>query len=105
MGVSLIRPTGTLYFVVPSNVTRFAVVTAGAGTAETVKATIRDAAGNVAAEKDNIAAPHVFVLEPDSRGVTEIWSVTFEKASEGVLEDVSVQTVGIPPLFGADSGD
>jgi hypothetical protein len=32
-------------------------------------------------------------------------SVQFEKASTGILEDVSVQTLGIPPLFGLPSSD
>ncbi|MBN1854935.1 MAG: right-handed parallel beta-helix repeat-containing protein [Pirellulales bacterium] len=98
-GARLIRPMGTLYFAVPPNVARFAIVVTGDGTAEMVKATIRDAAGHIAAEQDNIAAPHLFILEADNGEITQIWSITFQKASEGVLEDVSVQTVGIPPVF------
>ena len=31
--------------------------------------------------------------------------LTFERASEGVLEDVSIQTLGVPPVFGASPQD
>lgn len=101
LGANFIRPIGTLYFAVPSGATRFALVVGGAGTAETVKATVRNASDNLVAEQDNIAAPHVFVLERDNASPTEIWSVTFERASEGVMEDVSLQAVGLPPVFAA----
>ncbi len=104
-GANFIRPVGTLYFAIPAGVSRCALVVSGAGTAETAKATIRDASGNLIAEQDNIAAPHVFVLERDKPEPTEIWSVTCAKASEGVMEDVSVQAVGMPPVFGATSQD
>jgi hypothetical protein len=90
---------GRLNFIVPPGVTRYAVVVTGAGPAETVKATIRNAVGQVVAERDNIAEPHAFVLKCDDHTVTEVWSITFERASEGVLEDVTLQTIGIPPLF------
>jgi hypothetical protein len=103
-GASFIRPLGRLYFGVPAGVTRCALVVAGAGTAETVKATVRDASGNVFAAQDNIAAPHVFLLERDKPELTEIWSVTFEQATEGVMEDVSVQVVGTTPVLGATPG-
>ncbi len=101
LGADFIRPIGRLYFAVPSGVSRFALVIGGAGTAETVKATIRDAAGDVAGEQDNIAAPHVFMLERDNADRLEIWSITCVKASEGVMEDVSLQAVGVPPVFAA----
>lgn len=103
LGVNLIRPVGRLDFVVPSGVKRFAVVIAGAGTAETVKAAIRNASGEMVSEQDNIAAPHAFVLERDDCTKTDTWSITFGKASQGVLEDVSVHLVGVPPLLMAGS--
>jgi len=105
LGANFIRPIGTLYFAVPSGVSRFALVVGGAGTAETVKATIRDAAGHIAAEQANIAAPHVFVLERDNADRLEIWSITMERAGEGVMEDVSLQAVGVPPVFAATPGE
>jgi hypothetical protein len=105
LSANFIRPIGMLYFAVPVGAARFALVVGGAATAETVKATVRDASGNVVAAQDNIAAPHVFVLERDSAAPTEIWSVTFERASEGVMEDVSVQAVGVPPVFAAKPAD
>ena len=105
LGANFIRPLGTLYFAMPGGVSRSALVVGGAGTAETVKATVRDASGNVVASQDNVAAPHVFVLEREAAESTEIWSVTFERATEGVMEDVSVQAVGMPPVFGATPGD
>ncbi len=105
MGANFIRPLGTLYFAVSAGVTRCALVVGGAGTAETVKATVHGASGKVVASQDNIAAPHVFVLERDEAKPTEIWSVTFERASEGVMEDVSVQAVGMGPVLGVTAGE
>ena len=105
LGAGFIRPLGTLYFGLPAGVARCALVVGGAGTAETVKATVRDASGDLVATEDNIAAPHVFLFERDKAKATEIWSVTFEKATEGVMEDVSVQAVGMPSMFGASSGE
>ncbi len=99
LGVNLIRPMGTLYFFVPAGVERFALQVAGQGAAETVKAVIHDASGRIVDQQDRIAAPHVFVLERDKIAPAEIWSVTLGKAAEGVLEDVSIQTLGAPPLF------
>jgi hypothetical protein len=98
-GVNLIRPVGILYFTVPGNVSRFALQVSGAGTAETVKATIRDAANRVVATQDDIASPHLFLLEREDHVPPEIWSIRLEKATAGVLEDVAIQTLGIPPLF------
>ena len=99
MGINMIRPMGALYFPVPAGVERFALQVAGAGTAETVRATVCDQAGRVAAKMDNIALPHVFLLRAGSQEGTEIWSVAFAKASAGVMEDVSIQTLGVPPVF------
>jgi hypothetical protein len=103
VGVNMIRPVGKLYFPIPAGVGRFAIQVAGAGTAETVRATVRDDEGRLVDRQDNIALPRVFVLRRAGRERTEIWSITFEKASEGVLEDVSVQTLGIPPVFAASA--
>jgi hypothetical protein len=99
--VNLIRPAGTLYFLIPAGVKRFALQIEGQGTAETVKAVVRDASGRVAEQEDNIGAPHVFILGRDRVTLAEIWSVTFDRASQGVLEDVSIQMLGVPPIFGA----
>jgi hypothetical protein len=105
LGVNLIRPVGTLYYFVPEGVNRFAIQIEGQGTAETVKAVIRDASGRIVDQQDNIATPHVFVLERDTTALAEIWSVTLDRASEGVLEDVSIQTLGVPPVFAATPSD
>ena len=101
LGLNLIRPTGTLYFFVPAGVERFALQVAGQGAAETVKAVIRNASGRIVDQQDKIATPHVFVLERDKIATAEIWSITLGQAAEGVLEDVSIQTLGVPPLFSA----
>jgi hypothetical protein len=98
-GASLIRPMGTLRFPVPAGVERFALLVTGAGTAETVKATVRDASDRVVEMQDDIAAPHVFVLERERAAADETWSLTLGKASQGVLEDVLIQAAGIPPVF------
>lgn len=105
LGAGFIRPIGTLYFAVPAGVGRLAVVVSGSGTAETVKASVRDASGKTIEEKDNIAAPHVFVLERDETRATEIWSLVLARATEGVMEDVSVQVVGAPPVLAAKAED
>jgi hypothetical protein len=101
LGINLIRPAGTLYFLVPAGVKRFALQVAGQGAAETIKAFVRDASGHVVDLKDNIGTPHVFVLKRDRIAPAEIWSVTLDRASKGVLEDVSIQTLGVPAVFGA----
>jgi hypothetical protein len=105
LGLNLIQPQGTLYFFIPASIESFALQVAGQGAAETVKAVIRDASGRIVDQQDNIAAPHVFVLERDKIATAEIWSVTLSKAGEGVLEDVSIQTLGVPPLFSATPND
>jgi hypothetical protein len=104
-GLAIFRWTGTLYFPVPVGVTRFALQIAGAGTAETVQATVRDAADRVVAQQDNIAPPHVFVLQRENAASAEVWSVTLDRAGEGVLEDVSVQTLGVPAVFAGSADD
>jgi hypothetical protein len=96
--VNFIRPRGTLYFTVPPEVERFAVIVAGSGTAETVKAVVRDPSGTLVAQQDNIAAPHAFLLKPRTN-TSGPWSLSFERASDGVLEDVFVQLAGIPPVM------
>lgn len=98
-GLNLFRSPGRLFFAVPEGVARFAILVEGAGGAETVKAKVRDAAGSVVEEKDNIAAPHVFVVERKAPGAPEVWSVELERAGEGILEDVSIQCLGLPPLL------
>ena len=105
LGAHLIRPIGRLDFVVPSGVTRFGVVITGAEPGETVKAAIRNAAGEVVAERDNIAAPHAFVLEREDHAAREVWSIALGRASKEVLEDVTIQTIGIPQLLSAGAGD
>jgi hypothetical protein len=105
LGVNLIRPVGTLYFLVPVAVKRFALQITGQGTAETVKAIVRDASGRIVDQEDNINTPHVFILTRNAVAQRAIWSVTFDRASKGVLEDVSIQTLGVPPVFGTTPGE
>jgi hypothetical protein len=103
-GTSLIHPVGTLQFRVPAAVTRWAIVVGGAGPGERVTATIRDAAGNTVASQENIAATHLFMLQRQPSTDDQIWSITFARPSEGVLEDVSLYCVGIPPLLSISAG-
>lgn len=98
-GVNFFHSSGRLFFPVPEGRDRFAVLVEGAGTAETVKAMVRDGAGDVIDEKDNIAAPHVFVIERKPPAAPEVWSLTLERATEGILEDVTIQCLGVPPLL------
>jgi hypothetical protein len=104
-GIHFFRPTGALHFAVPSGVARFAVQVAGSGTLETVKATLRNGSGRVVDTQDNIAQPHVFVAERDNPATTEVYSVTLQRAGEGVLEDVFIHTLGIPAVFSTTATD
>ncbi len=98
-GLHLFRSTGTLYCVVPAGIERFAILLSGEGTEETVRATVRTASDEVAAEEDVIGLTHPFVLQREAGDTTEIWSLVLEKASTGVLEDVTIHVVGIPPTL------
>ena len=98
-GLHLFRSTGTLHFAFPAGRNQCAIHVTGAGSAETVKATIADAAGRVIDQQDNIGLPRVFILKRENADSAAVWSIRLERASEGVLEDVTIQTLGIPPLF------
>ncbi|MBN2314340.1 MAG: right-handed parallel beta-helix repeat-containing protein [Sedimentisphaerales bacterium] len=105
LGINLFQPSGTLYFPVPDGVQRFALQITGQGTAETVKAIVRDASGRVVDQEDSISTPRVFIMERNKAARMEIWSVTLDRASKGVLEDVSIQTLGVPPIFSTMPGE
>ncbi len=98
----LFRPQGRLYFAVPGSVKRFAVQVIGAGSQERVHARLLDETGRLVEEKKDIAAPYVFLV--DRREISdrpEIWSLSLQKPSRGILEDVTIQVLGIPDLFAA----
>jgi hypothetical protein len=101
-GMHLFRPQGRLYFAVPGSVKRFAVQVIGAGSQERVHARLLDETGRLVEEKKDIAAPYVFLV--DRREISdrpEIWSLSLQKPSRGILEDVTIQVLGIPDLFAA----
>ena len=104
-GLNFIHPQGSLYFFVPAGIERFAIQVQGQPEAEKVKAVIRAAKGRVVEQEDNITSPHVFVLEPEDTSQTQIWSITLGRASEGVLEDVSITALGLPPVFSTKQGE
>ena len=91
---------GPLYFLVPKGVTEFGIKVAGGGGTELVKATIRDATGKVVATKDNIGHGEQFPFKrTDDRA--EVWSLTLERPSTGVLEDLQVLMEGVSPMLAA----
>ena len=93
----LLGTTGQFWFWVPPGTKEFGVKVSGGGGTECVKATLHDPAGTKVEAQDNIAQAHQFVATPKDAG--EIWSVRFDKATTGVLEDFYVQLQGVPPLL------
>ena len=64
-----------------------------------MKAALHDPAGNEVEERDNISQAHQFVAAPKDSSGGDIWSLSFDKAATGVLEDFYVQFQGVPPVL------
>lgn len=92
---------GPLYFLVPKEVKEFALKMAGGGGTELVKATVRDAEGKVVMTKDNIGHGEQLPFKRADASHPEVWSLTLEKPSQGVLEDIQVLLEGVPPWLAA----
>ncbi len=94
----LIAPAGVLYFLVPSGTNAFAARVAGGAPGESLKATLRDPAGNVVEQRDNIEG-HQFLVERPASKADEVWSLRLERPSSGAFEDVYVEPQGVPPVL------
>ena len=97
--IHFLGTTGEYFFWVPPGTKEFALKISGEGGGERVKAALRDPAGNMVEEKDNIAEAHQFVAKPKSDSAGEIWSLRLDKPTTGVLEDFHVQLQGVPPVL------
>ena len=103
-GFHFVGRTGSLCFLVPKGVGEFALKIAGGGGTERVKATIRDAAGKVVASRDNIVHGEQFPFSRGDAARAEVWSLTLERPSQGVIEDVQIRLEGVPPFLAASPG-
>lgn len=90
---------GELFFQAPAGVREFGVKISGGNDAERVRAAVRDASGAVIQERDSIAQTHQFVIARADPAGAEIWSLRFEKPSQGVLEDFFVELEGLAPVL------
>ena len=90
---------GEFYFVVPAGISEFGIKVWGGNEAERVKVTLRDDAGRVVDERDNIAIPYQFIVRRDKLEGDAVYSIIFKRPSIGVLEDFFVQLQGIPPIL------
>ena len=92
---------GPLYFLVPQGVSEFGIRAAGGGGTELVKATIKDANGKVVHAKDNIGHAEVLPCKREDASHAEVWSISLDRPSQGVLEDMEIMFEGVPPLLAA----
>lgn len=97
--IHLLGTTGEYFFWVPPGTKEFGIRVSGENQAECVKAALLNPAGTKVEEKDSIAQAHQFLGAPSHPAEGEIWSMRFDKASTGVLEDFHVRLQGIPPVL------
>lgn len=91
--------TGRFYFWIPPGIHDFGINVSGEDIGESVKATLRDPAGKIVAEQDNIAQVHQFVGSTQDAAAGEIWSIQLAKPSGGTMEDYFVRLLGVPPVL------
>jgi hypothetical protein len=91
--------TGRFYFWIPPGTHDFGINVSGEGIGESVKATLRDPAGKLVAEQDNILQVHQFVGSRQDAAAGEIWSIQLAKPSGGTMEDYFVRLLGVPSVL------
>jgi hypothetical protein len=105
--VSLVGEGSTLHFVqtaaefcfrVPQGTRQFAVRLAGEGDKELVKATVRNAAGKVVWEQDQIGASQSYRFDGPPPAQDEIWKVRLSRPTKAVFEDHFLELRGVPPI-------
>jgi len=90
---------GEFHFVVPEGTQEFGIKVWGDNEGERVKVALRDEAGRIVDERDNIATPHQFIVRRDKFESDAVYCIIFRRPSIGVLEDFYVQLQGIPPIL------
>jgi hypothetical protein len=95
----LLGTRGEFFFWVPAGTREFAVKVAGDSPGERVKAALRDPAGKVVAEADDIVTARQFAASPLQATEGESWSLLLDKPATGVLEDFFIHLQGIPPVL------
>jgi hypothetical protein len=96
--IHLIGTLGRLFFYVPAGTREFGIKVFGEGLGEGVKATLCDAAGRTVGQKDDVAQAQQFEIALPEPSKGEIWSLKTEHATHLVLEDYSIELLGIPAL-------
>jgi len=93
----VIRWTGTLYFHVPDRLDQFSVTASGSGT-EMVKATLVDPEGKEAASGETSPdREEVKLAVSGDRVIAGRWQLILDRASQGTLEDYTVELEGKLP--------
>lgn len=103
--LNIFKSTISLYFLVPAGVKDFYTKVWGSR-GEKVKATLVDPQGAMANEQDNIAE-YAFKLAASRKnaGKDEVWSIKFEKPSDGSpIEDYFFSLYGVPPVVASSKG-
>lgn len=93
-----IGATSPLAFLVPEGVKEFSLRVAGDGGLEQVHAIVTNAAGQVVADKDNIARTQQFILKRDDASKDEVWTLKLASPTKAVIEDVHVLFDGVPSI-------
>lgn len=87
------------YFHVPEGADRFAVVASGmgGGLGDSARMIVRDPAGNVIADVDNMTKTDFYVSEANP--LPGMWTVIASRSTVKPLNNFGVDLVGMPPLF------
>ncbi len=95
--IHLMHTTGTFLLPVPAGATP-ALAVVGDGQAERVTVRVRDPEGRLLWEATDIAEPAWVILDPVPQ--QRLLALEFARPSQGILEDVTIQIRGVPPVLG-----
>ena len=95
---ALIGTTGTFYFFVPKGTEAFGVKLIG-NDVERVTATVLNPTGEKVWREENISTAVLFATPEGKPVESGVWTLRFEKPTQGVLEDFIVSILGVPPLM------
>ncbi|MDO5582046.1 MAG: right-handed parallel beta-helix repeat-containing protein [Planctomycetia bacterium] len=96
--VHLVFSKGDLWLSVPEGTKEFAVRFVGEGL-ERLKATIFDPDGKQIWTEDNIDSAKAFYSEEGKDPRPGLWRIRIDKPSLGVLEDMYIGVLGVPPFL------
>ncbi len=104
--IGFVYATSPLFFQVPDGMEEFTLRINGAWPGETVRARVYDPDGNEAAVQELTAkGPIPFTVAVAEGQSGKAWSISFEEADEGVLEDYRVYLGEGLPQFWAHTAD